>query len=112
MNRIVKVFCTGADQTALAKAQRTLERYPGFLLIETPKKEVAALAHKYPVEDITDLYTIHAGERAINTALPRIDAAGKRHPHLAYRDVKPLPPVSTIIWCSSSGRSKRHGSRR
>jgi len=92
MNRIVKVFCTGADQTALAKAQRTLERYPGFLLIETPKKELAALAHKYPVEDITDLYTIHAGERAINTALPRVDAAGKRHPHLAYRDVKPLPP--------------------
>jgi serine protease AprX len=90
MDRIVKVFCTGTEQTALAKACKTLERYPAFLLIQSSKKALAPVARKYPVEDITELYTIHTGERVINTSRPRVDAKGKRRAHPAYRDAKPL----------------------
>ena len=92
MDRIVKVFCTGTEQTALSRTYKTLVRYPGFLLIQASKKTLAPLARKYPVEDITELYTIRTGERVINTSRPRVDVKGKRHTHPAYRDVKPLTP--------------------
>jgi len=92
MDRIVKVFCTGPEQTALAKAHKTLERYPAFLLIRASKKTLAPLGRKYPIEDITDLYAIRAGESVINTSRPRVDVKGRRHAHPAYRDVKRLRP--------------------
>jgi serine protease AprX len=90
MDQVVKVFCAGTEQTELSRAYKTLVRYPGFLLIEASKKTLAALARKYPVEDITELYTIRIGERVINTSRPRVDAKGKRHAHPAYQGVKPL----------------------
>jgi serine protease AprX len=90
MDRIVKLFCSGPEQASLASERKTLARYPGFLVIEAPKKALTALRRKYPVEDITHLYTINTGERVINTSRPRVDEKGKRHPHPAYRDVKRL----------------------
>ncbi|HEX2342145.1 MAG TPA: S8 family serine peptidase [Vicinamibacterales bacterium] len=90
MDRILKLFCSGPEQASLASERKTLARYPGFLVIEAPKKALTALRRKYPVEDITHLYTIDTGERVINTSRPRVDEKGKRHPHPAYRDVKRL----------------------
>jgi serine protease AprX len=92
MDRIAKVYSTGSEQTALAKTQKTLERYPAFLLIKVSGPGLVRLARKYPVEDITDLFTIRAGEKSINTSRPRVDTMGKRHAHAAYADAKPLPP--------------------
>jgi len=92
MDRIVKVFCSGREQTALSKEHKTVARYPGFIVIEGSQKSLATLARKYPVEDITELYRIDTGERIINTFRPRVDARGKRHPHPAYRDVERLGP--------------------
>lgn len=92
MDRIVKVFCTGDEQSRLAKEQRAIERYRGFVLIQAPKEAVARIARQYPVEDITDLYAIRVPDRVINTTKPRVDRAGTVRAHSAYRDVKPLPP--------------------
>lgn len=92
MDRIVKVFCSGPEQTALSKQYKTLARYPGFFVIEASKKALAPLARKYPVEDITELYTIDTGERVIDTSRARVDAKGKRHAHPAYRGVERLRP--------------------
>ena len=64
MDRIVKVFCSGPEQASLARERKTLARYPGFLVIEAPKQALTALRRKYPVEDITHLYTIDTGERS------------------------------------------------
>ncbi len=90
MDRMLKVFCTGAEQTALARTYRVLERYQGFVLIAASKEKAAQLTGKYPLEDITDQYAIRAAGVRINTARPRVDARGKVHPHAAYRDVTPL----------------------
>jgi subtilisin family serine protease len=92
MDRIVKVFCTGAARARLARQHFVIERYDGFVLAKVPQGKLPQLSRAYPVEDITDLYTIHAGERVINTSRPRFDRQGRLHPHLAYRGVRPLPP--------------------
>lgn len=92
MDRIIKVFCNRAEQAALAKTHKAIARYAAFVLLQVPPATARALARRYPVEDITALYTIETGERRIDTARPRIDRAGKLCAHPAYRDVKRLPP--------------------
>ena len=92
MDRIIKVFCSRAEQAELAKLHRVIERYPAFALLQVPARTAQAIARQYPVEDITALYTIQTGERSIDTARPRVDVAGKLRAHPAYRDVKRLAP--------------------
>ncbi len=92
MDRMVKVFCRGADQDRLAAMHRVIERYDGFVLAAVPKRSVSQLSRQYPVEDITDLYTIRVGERFIDTSRPRLDAKGKLRSHPAYQGAKPLSP--------------------
>ena len=92
MDRIAKVFCSGHEQVMLANEYQTLARYPGFFVIQAPKKALRAIARKYPVEDITELYTIDTGERVINTSRPRVDEKGKRHAHPAYKSAERLRP--------------------
>ena len=88
MHRTLKIFCTGADQDRLAETLLVVARYEGFIIVEISEGKIAALARRYPVEDITDLYRIQAGDRAIDTAQPRIDAKGKLRAHPAYKGVK------------------------
>ena len=92
MDRIIKVFCSRAEQAELAKLHRVIERYPAFVLLQVPARTAQAMARQYPVEDITALYTIQTGERSIDTARPRVDVTGKLRAHPAYRDVKRLAP--------------------
>jgi serine protease AprX len=92
MNRILKIFCSGAEQDRLAGVYRIIERYQGFVLVEVGETEVNELAQQYPVEDITELYTIRIGDRAIDTSQPRVDVKGKVRAHPAYKGVKRLPP--------------------
>lgn len=89
MDRTIKVFCTGAAQKELAQQYQVIERYEGFVVVAVSDKQAAQLARAYPTEDITDLYTIRAGERTIETSVPRVDAQGVRHAHPAYKGVKP-----------------------
>jgi subtilisin-like proprotein convertase family protein len=90
MNKILKVFCTGADQDRLAEAYRVVETYQGFVLIEVAEDKIDELAQHYPIEDITELYSIRVGGRTIDTSQPRIDAKGKVRAHPAYKGVKRL----------------------
>lgn len=92
MNRMVKVFCKGKEQKNISKGYRIIEYYDGFVLADIPQQELAALSQKYPVEDITDIYTLWVGGQKIDTSIPRFEAAGKTHPHPAYKGVRPLSP--------------------
>jgi len=103
MQKILKVFCTGADQERLAKTYQVVARYEGFVIVEIGKNKMADLARRYPVEDITDLYLIQVGDRTIDTAQPRIDAKGKLRTHPAYKGIKktfrhPPPSSGSIYW--------------
>ncbi len=90
MKRIVKLFCSGAAQDQAADFVKILERYKGFVLAEIPGDMLEEAARRYPLEDITDQYTIHVGERVIDTSQPRFDGAGKQHTHPAYKGEKKL----------------------
>ncbi|MFZ5594964.1 MAG: S8 family serine peptidase [Pseudomonadota bacterium] len=92
MNRIVKIFCTGVEQDGIADKFHVIERYEGFVLAEVEKKALSRLARSYPIEDITDLYSIQVGEKIIDTSLPRLDVQGKLRSHPAYKGVKTLAP--------------------
>ncbi|UCF93797.1 MAG: S8 family serine peptidase [Desulfobacterales bacterium] len=92
MDRFIKVFCTGAEQDRLAANYRVIATYPGFALVEVAADQIADLARQYPLEDITDLYTLRVGERAIDTSQPRVDPKGKLRAHPAYQGVRRLAP--------------------
>jgi hypothetical protein len=109
MDRMVKVFCTGRDQDRLAETHRAIERYEGFVLASVPKRALDALARRYPVEDITDLYTIRCERQAIDTSRPRLDAKGCCVRILPVRGPSPCREDPTTIWCSSSVRSRISG---
>ena len=91
MNRILKIFCSGAEQDRLADAYRIIERYQGFVLVEVGEDKINELMQHYPAEDITELYTIRIGKRTIDTSQPRVDAKGKMRAHPAYKGMKRLP---------------------
>lgn len=90
MDKIVKIFCTGPEQDRLSATYRLIERYQGFLLAAVPEEGIAELAANYPVEDITDLYTLHLGEQLIDTSKPRVNAQGREIPHPDYKGAKKL----------------------
>ncbi|HID30598.1 MAG TPA: hypothetical protein EYP19_11420, partial [Desulfobacterales bacterium] len=92
MEHILKIFCSGADQDQLTDSYETIERYDGFMLIKVDEDQIEEIARRYPVEDITDLYTIRAGERTIDTSQPRVDTKGKLRTHPDYKGVKRLSP--------------------
>jgi serine protease AprX len=91
MNRMLKVFASGAEQDAASETLDVVERYPGFLIATAPSAQAKNLARKYLVEDITDLYEIPIADGVIDTSRPRIDTDGAVHPHPAYRGSRALP---------------------
>jgi len=92
MDRIMKVFCTGAEQARLAEQRQVVERYKGFVLLKVPDGQVKELAQTYPIEDLTDQYTIQVEARTIDTKQPRLSPAGKWLAHPTYAGVKALSP--------------------
>ncbi|MCK7496524.1 MAG: hypothetical protein MZW92_40655 [Comamonadaceae bacterium] len=51
MDRIIKVFCSRAEQAELAKLHRVIERYPAFVLLQVPARTAQTIARQYPVEE-------------------------------------------------------------
>ncbi|MCD6387936.1 MAG: S8 family serine peptidase [Desulfobulbaceae bacterium] len=92
MEHIIKIFCSGSDQDQLADSYETIERYDGFMLIKVDKDQLEEIARRYPVEDITELYTIRVGEHTLDTSKPRVDVKGKLRTHPDYKGVKRLAP--------------------
>lgn len=91
MNRIVKIFASGDEQQSLSQRFTPIERYPAFILLELPQREVTRLEHEYPLEDITPLFSIPVADRIVDTA-PRSGKSGRVHPQAAAAGSKKLPP--------------------
>ena len=92
MERTLKVFCSGAEQDKLSEEFPVIERYTGFFLTRLQQEAADLLAKRYPVEDITDQYRIPAGQRNIDTELPRLNTEGRMRSHPAYKGEKRLSP--------------------
>ncbi len=92
MNRVLKVFCTGAEQDRLAGEYGVIARYDGFVLVDLSEQDAQAVARRFPVEDITELYQIKVGDTLIDTSQPRVSAKGKSLAHPAYRGARRLAP--------------------
>lgn len=92
MNRIVKVFASGKDQIALSQRFTLIERYPAFIVLEMPKRDVTRLLQEYPLEDITALFSIPVADRVIDTAALRVDQQGRAHPRAAPSAPSKLTP--------------------
>lgn len=90
--RTLKVFCTGKEQTRLAREHRLIERYPGFVLIEVADGDARSLADRYPLDDITDSFLIRTEAREIDTSRPRVTSRGAVKAHPAYRGAGSLTP--------------------
>jgi subtilisin family serine protease len=92
MNRTVKLFANAAEQATLARQYRTIQRYPGFAVLEVDEDDARALAARFPLEDITDQYAITLGGERLDTSRPRVDAKGKTLAHPAYGTAPRLRP--------------------
>ena len=93
MERVLKIFVSGPEQDILADQVAVIENYPGFLLAKLPPKAVAEISARYPVEDITELYRIRAGQRELDTDQPRITQQGKTRTHPDYKGVSFRTPL-------------------
>jgi serine protease AprX len=82
---VLKVFSSGAEQDAVVAAGREIARYDAFVVVETDTAGAQRLAARYPVEDITDQYTIRSEGGAIDTSQPRVVAGGRVRAHPSYR---------------------------
>jgi len=92
MKRMLKVFCRDVEQDKFAEHYSVIERYQGFVLAEVAGEAIDKLAREYPVEDITDQYTLHLEGQKLDTSQPRLDANGKLLSHPNYKLEKKLSP--------------------
>jgi serine protease AprX len=67
MTKIIKVFISRADQDKLAKRYTITQRYDDFVLVQASPEDAEKLVHKYLVEDISDQFILHLGDRVIDT---------------------------------------------
>ncbi|HEX7126983.1 MAG TPA: S8 family serine peptidase, partial [Thermodesulfobacteriota bacterium] len=58
--------------------------------LEVPDADLADLAARYPVEDLTDHFTLEIGGRAVDTSRPRVDRAGRARAHPDLPRGRPL----------------------
>src|SRR6267154_2004278 len=92
MAKMLKVFCSGAEQKALAKQYPLIANYDAFVVVEATAAQARRLAKSYPVEDITSQYAIQFADRVVDTSRPRIDRKGRAAAHPAYEAARPLRP--------------------
>ncbi|MBV1907335.1 MAG: S8 family serine peptidase [Pseudomonadales bacterium] len=88
--RTIKVFCDRKAQAELLSKYDVLESYENFLLLNVVKSDAKAISKDYPIEDISDQYNIHIGNRKIDTNHPRIIGTGVTRAHKSYRNIKRL----------------------
>ncbi len=90
MESVLKVFVSGAEQDQLSERFSVIAKYPGFLLISLPSQNIAEITASFPTEDITKQYIIPAGQRQLDTNIPRVDQKGKTRSHPDYKGVRKL----------------------
>ncbi len=92
MNRVLKVFVSGAEQDPLADQYHVVERYDGFVLVEVPEAAARKLAREFVVEDVSELYAIPVAAGVVDTSVPRVDSTGTTRAHPAYPRRAALAP--------------------
>ncbi len=92
MNRVLKVFASGAEQGPIADQYHVVERYDGFVLVEVPATAARKLAREFVVEDVSELYAIPVAAGVVDTSVPRIDSDGTTRAHPAYLRKAALAP--------------------
>lgn len=58
---VLKVFADRLERRALLDETRLVEAYDAFVVVEADEATAAALATRYPVEDITPQYRLSLG---------------------------------------------------
>jgi hypothetical protein len=87
---ILKIF--GAASPDVVRPVQVIERYPAFLVANVAAAQAAAIARRFPTEDITRQYDLRFGGARVNTSRPRVTPTGTVRPHPAYRGARKLPP--------------------
>jgi subtilisin family serine protease len=64
MARILKAFAVGPEQKSLADYGSVIARYDAFAIVEVARGKGAALAARFPCEDVTDQYKIALGGKS------------------------------------------------
>jgi serine protease AprX len=88
---ILKIYGDDANAVVQMPGSRVVARYPAFTVVEVADDAVRAASEGRLTEDITGQYSIQHDGLAIDTAMPRIDAAGVTVAHPAYEGAPSLP---------------------
>ncbi len=92
MPRMLKVYETDASVLKSIQGVRIVQKYPAFLLVEAPDDAAADAVGKAGLtEDVTNCYAVDAGDRRLDTDIPRVQAAGINDAHPSYQGLAPLP---------------------
>lgn len=86
MQLTIKIFCSGPQQDKLRQEIDVIEQYQGFVLAEVAEHQVENIAKRFPVEDITSQYVLAAGQRCLNTNVPRLSDTGRTLSHPDYQE--------------------------
>ncbi len=86
MKHTVKIFCSGPKLDQLSQGINIIEQYQGFVLAEIAELQIENIAKQFPVEDITSQYYLPAGQRYLNTSIPRLSDNGSMLNHPDYHE--------------------------
>src|SRR5215467_6493236 len=99
--KTLKVFATKAELRDVARVSKPIEKYDAFVVVEAGDKAAAALAKRYPVEDITAQYDLRLPGMKPRAPRPRATYRGERSlakgPH--HYIVQFIAPIKRI-WLS------------
>ncbi|MFT6270212.1 MAG: subtilisin-like proprotein convertase family protein [Alphaproteobacteria bacterium] len=84
MQHTLKIFCSGPQQQQLGQEINVIEYYQGFVLATVAHEQIENLAQRFPLEDITHQYVLPAGQRYLNTNIPRMSNSGNTLSHPDY----------------------------
>jgi len=65
---ILKVYATKEERASLPPSVKLIEPYDAFVVLEATPAAAAAIARKFPLEDISDQYGLQFGDRALRPA--------------------------------------------
>lgn len=92
MRRMLKVYDANASVLRSIEGIQIVQKYPAFTLVDAPDDAAADAVQKAGLtEDVTGCYNVGAGQRRLDTTIPRVQANGVNAAHPAYQGIDPLP---------------------
>jgi serine protease AprX len=75
---ILKVYANVDEITSALPSAKLIEKYDAFVVVQASEAAAKELAKKFPLEDISDQYTLRFGDRTVKTPKQPPATAGKR----------------------------------